>query len=324
MSPKRARLLGGLLAVVALIATASSATQANSLRDLLEGKVTIATANEKLLSELSAYYRDYAKVRLGQENRLANGVAWRLLTDVRTGLSVPRLTWMPDRDRLNVANALFDARHGELLVRHEQQDIEYRTRMLYDREDGSAPFFVIKPPFYEQVKIAVTYVSSHFVSYVETGMAHSANSFDLQVQGLVLDLDRGKISTIESCKEERESGFRFGQLLDVCDDRAVEGFLAIWVKKVEAVEKKARDRGDKLSLQCAESNPTLGSEERISPLWITLYLTPNGVAVFNRYWISEIFKHCAFESITVNPVVIPYRELEPFMKPGPWRDELLR
>ncbi|MFZ5784309.1 MAG: hypothetical protein ACOY4R_29285 [Pseudomonadota bacterium] len=30
-----------------------------------------------------------------------------------------------------------------------------------------------------------------------------------------------------------------------------------------------------------------------------------------------------YDDITVNPVILSYRELEPFMKPGPWRDELL-
>ncbi|MDP1840752.1 MAG: hypothetical protein Q8N31_23220 [Reyranella sp.] len=46
--------------------------------------------------------------------------------------------------------------------------------------------------------------------------------------------------------------------------------------------------------------------------------------MFNRRWNPNVAKFCAFYDITVNPIVIPYRELEPFMKPGSWRDELLR
>ena len=317
------RFLGWLLVIATLIATASSVAQAKGLRDLLEGEETITTANEKLLAELSAYYREYARVRLGQESRLANGVAWRLLTDVRTGLSAPRLTWMPNRDSLKRANALFEAVHGELLAWYELQDIEYRTRMLYDREDGNRPYFVIGPPFLNQVKVAVTYASARLVSYVETGMEHRSISFGLEVRGVVLDLDRGRISTIVSCKG-RESGFRFGELLDVCDDESLERFIAIWVNKVETAEKKARDRGDELSVQCAESMRPLDWEGRIDASWIKLYLTPSGLAVFNRRWIPNSAKFCAFDDITVNPIIIPYRELEPLMKPGPWRDELLR
>lgn len=65
-------------------------------------------------------------------------------------------------------------------------------------------------------------------------------------------------------------------------------------------------------------------KDRVDPTWINLYLTPSGIAVFNRRWNPNVAKFCAFYDITVNPIVIPYRELEPFMKPGSWRDELLR
>lgn len=317
------RFLGWLVAAASLISAVSSITQAKGLRDLLENHETISTANEALLADLSAYYREHARVRLGRESRLANGVAWRLFKDVRTGLSAPRLTWMPDRDRLKIANALFEAVHGELLVRYEHQDIEYRTHKLHDWEDGRAPYLMVGPPFREQVKVAVTYASSRLVSYVEMGMEYRQISFGLEVRGLVLDLDRGRISTIESCKG-REGGFWFGELFDVCDDEAIERFGSLWESKVGTAMKMARARGDELSVQCAESMGGLVLAERFSPFWIDLYLTPSGVAVFNRYWIPNSAKFCAFDDITVNPIVIPYRELEPFMKSGPWRDELLK
>jgi hypothetical protein len=60
------------------------------------------------------------------------------------------------------------------------------------------------------------------------------------------------------------------------------------------------------------------SLRRYSSRW-ALYLTPTGLAVFGKGWSSR-----AFNNITVNPIILPYRELEPFMKPGPWRDELLK
>lgn len=318
------RFFGWLFVVISLIFAVSSVAQHRGLRDMLEVNWSISTANETLLADLSAYYREHAKVRLGRENRLANGVAWRLQTDIRTGLSVPRLTWMPDRDRLKIANALFEAVHGELLARYEKQYIEYRTHRLYDWQEGGPLDSMPGPPFGEQVKVAVTYASARLVSSLETGMEYKATSFWLEVRGLVLDLDRGRILTIEACKEKREGGFRFGELLDVCDDESLEQFIAIWVNKVEAAEKKARDRGDELSVQCAESMYPLEWKDRVSPIWINLYLTQIGVAVFNRRWNPNSAKFCAFDDITVNPIVIPYRELEPLMKPGPWRDELLR
>lgn len=316
------RFLQSLLVVVVSLSVSSSVAQAKSLRDILDGEESISTASESLLADLSAYYRHYSKVRLGRESRLANGVAWRLHTDLRTGLSVPRLTWMPDRDSLKIANALFDAIHGELLAWYEYKDIKYRTEMLYGWEDQQWPL-LIGPPFYTQEKVAVTYASARLVSYVETGIEGQFVSFGLKVRGLVLDLDWGRVSTIESCKG-RESGFRFGKLLDVCDDELLERFIAIWVNKVEIAKRRARDRGDELSANCAEGMRALGSTDRIDTSWIELYLTPGGLAVFNRDWVPNTAKRCAFDDITTNPIVIPYGELEHFMKPGPWRDELLR
>jgi hypothetical protein len=229
---------------------------------------------------------------------------------------------MPDRDRLNRANALLEAIHGELLVGYEQQYIEWRRTMLYNREDGARPFFVIGPPFSNQVKVAVTYASSRYVSYVDIGAGHRSVSFDLMVSGRVLGLEQSRIWRVESCKG-RDSGLRFGELLDLCDDESVEQFGAIWTNRVDAAVRKAQDRGDELSNYCAESMRQL-NRDRISPSWIQLYLTSGGLAVFNRHWSPNSAKFCAFYDITVNPVVIPYSELKPFMKPGPLRDELLK
>lgn len=316
------RVLWSLLVVVVSIFVSSSIGQAKSLRDILDGEESISTASESLLADLSAYYRHYSKVRLGRESRLANGVAWRLHTDLRSGLSVPRLTWMPDRDRLRIANKLFDAIHSELLAWYEYQEIEYRTGMLYGWEGEQWPF-LIRLPFYSQEKVAVTYAGARLVSYVETGRAHQFVSFGLKVRGLVLDLDWGRVSRIESCKG-RKNGFRFGKLLHVCDDESLERFFAIWVNEVEIAAKRARDQGDERSANCAEGMRPLDSTDRIDTSWIELYLTPGGLAVFNRDWVPTTAKSCAFDDITTNPIVIPYGELEHFMKPGLWRDELLR
>src|SRR6267154_2211586 len=65
----------------------------------------------------AAYYRSHARVRLGPEQRLANGVSWRLHIDVGTRLAMPRITWMPDARRIWTANAMFDmAQGGAMLV----------------------------------------------------------------------------------------------------------------------------------------------------------------------------------------------------------------
>src|SRR5688572_17711107 len=57
----------------------------------------VTCAGEVQLREMLEYYRSHARVRLGRERRVSNGVAWRLLIDMPTGLAIPRITRMPDR-----------------------------------------------------------------------------------------------------------------------------------------------------------------------------------------------------------------------------------
>jgi hypothetical protein len=97
--------------------------------------------------------------------------------------------------------------------------------------------------------------------------------------------------------------------------------MALWADKVRQAITKAGARGDELSELWDEGMELLTRNSRR----MALYLTPAGVAVFNNYWIPNSAKYCAFyDDITVNPIILTYRELEPFMKPGPWRDELLK
>lgn len=56
----------------------------------------------------AAYYKKNARVELGREQRLPNGVSWRLHLDVGTGLAMPRITWMPDLRRVRTANDILD------------------------------------------------------------------------------------------------------------------------------------------------------------------------------------------------------------------------
>lgn len=316
-----ARVCIGSLTVFLMVVMAFAVSQAKGLRDILEGGDTLESANAALLADLAAYYRMHAKVRLGREQRLANGVAWRLLTDVRTLASAPRLTWMPDRRALLAANALFEAAQGADLVDYDRRDLERRHTELYGWEDGHPPVWVIKPPYVIQEMITVTYATSRLVSYIDRAREVRSISMGLEIRGRVLDLERGRFRAIESCdgSEHVSGNFRFGELLDVCQDEAYARFMALWMDKVRQATTKARANGDDLSVFCADSMEPLVSERRS----MSLYLTLTGVAIFNAEWFPRIARHCAFNDITVNPIILSYRELEPFMKPGPWRDDVL-
>jgi hypothetical protein len=307
-----------LLALVLVVAGAIS--QARELRDFAHEKsVKWADASR---SKLAEYYRTHAKARLGREHRLANGVAWRLLADVRTGAVAPRITWMPDRESMLMANALFEIIHGAEIIDYDRRDLARRHTELYQWEDGYPPY-VIKPPYIVQEKVVVTYATSRLVSYVDVTREVREISMGIVVVGTVLDLEQGTINSISNCPGSGydSSNFRFGELLDVCDDEAYKRFMTLWSDKVRQAIAKARIRGDGRSEECGESMEPLEKERR----GLAFYLTPAGLAVFNEDWWPNIAKYCAFyDDLTVNPIILTYQELEPFMKPGPWRDDVLR
>ncbi len=309
---------------ISLVAVAVAPSQAGGMRDYLEGSKTVADGNTPLLSELASYYRMNANVRLGREQRLANGVTWRVLTDIKTGAAAPRITWMDDPASQLKANDLFEAIHGEALVDNELRDLNRLKADLRAWKGGHPSEWVVKPPFFYPEKIAVTYATSRLVSYFEIRREVRLMSIGVDVYGRVLDLDQNRVREIKGCGrydvDYDYANFRIGDWLDVCSDAAYGSFTALWEDKVLRGIQLAQARGDKLSQQCAESMGPLRPKGRR----MALYLTPAGLGVFNQDWKGNSPKECAVrDNLTVNPVILTYRDLEPFMKPGPWRDELL-
>jgi hypothetical protein len=318
------QLLAAALVAFLMAIGVGAVTQARGLREYVEGFQDMATADDALLTDLARYYRMHGKVRSGPEHRLANGVTWRLLTDIRSGAATPRITRMASRKAMSKANALFEAVQGEALVQYDRRDLDRRQAELDSWEDIDAPFWLVKPPYFRPEEVAVTYATSRLVSYFEVRREMRAMSTGADVYGRVLDLEKGRIVEIEGCAlyhyDYDHSNFRFGSWLDVCQDEAYRTFMTLWQEKLRHAIEMARTRKNRLSEQCGEQMRPLRPKGRR----MALYLTPTGLAVFNLDWIPNLTEYCAFKKITVNPVILPYRELEPFMKPGPWRDELLK
>jgi hypothetical protein len=309
-------LMGKRLVSVALFALlfTSFVVHAGGLSDYFKGGRSISDADDVMLADLVTYYRIHGNVRLGPEHRLSSGVAWRLLIDVRTRAAVPRITWMADRKSLFKANALFDALHGAALVGYDIEDLERRRQELYGWHNGRPPD-VAKPPYFIPENVAVTYATSRLVSYVEVERRF-VGVMNVDVRGRVLDLEQGQIREIDGCRGSDDGrDFRFGDWLEVCGDAAYERFKALWVDKLRQAVTKARAQGADLSEEASDIPENLKRySERIA-----LYLTPTGVAVVDKAWGGPR----VFKNIVVNPVILPYRDLEPFMKPGPWRDDVL-
>jgi hypothetical protein len=275
------------------------------------------------LSQGAAYFRSHAQLRLGPERRLPNGVSWRLVTDTVSGIAMPRLTWMPDKRRLAMANQLLDRVHGaEMLVEREawrQSEGENEFRL----KAGAPPLHVSHGLL--QTDVALTYAGTRLISLTASaGFQSPGTDPNELVRGLTLNLGNDSIVLVSSCNSERYGfrgyadgnfPFRYGKLLDLCDPSRYLAFVAL-VKEIDdlrAVRHLPPSASDRRK-GCVEDpeRPLVREQQEY-----VLYLTFSGLAV------QVSGRECPAFRTPDNPIIIPYGRLEAFMLPGRWRDELL-
>jgi hypothetical protein len=288
----------------------------------------------------AAYYRSHARVRLGPEHRLPNGVSWRLHVDIGTGLAVPRITWMPDARRMRTANALFDMAQGGALLVSRAAGRELHEEQTRLRLDGKPIFRYGKSVV--QTDVGLTYATPNLASFVDLGyfVHEEGNATWRIVHGVTFDLAVRRVFGIEACpdsdipytglqytvakqgiREPINYLFQFGPL-QVCDHEAYEKFVELLRRRALLATERAAGSKDPAVRICGEKpdQGNIGKDQEI-----VLYLTFKGLAVHNtEYWPNASRSYCTLARSPVNPVILPYRELEPFMVPGPWRDELLK
>jgi hypothetical protein len=305
-----------------------------------------------------AYYRAHAQVILGPEHRLSNGVAWRLHIDAATGMKQPRITWMSDAKRQRTANKLFEGVHGEDMrgavdmfenpegVREDEG--QYLQR-LFANKGKIEP----KPSTLEEIESArvilrgiqqdvdLTYASVNLVSAVSVVGSNLSRPF-FYPEGVTFDLARGTIHRVMPCNSANhydygqvaDGGpnylFRFGPLLRICDQASYRAFKRLYAERaaiaarIQAplIKRPPETAADSHMGTCldqyidADKYPNLDYE-------FTLYLTFKGLAAHRSWFESALeMRNCTFVT-PLNPTIIPWRDLEPLMQPGPWRDELL-
>jgi hypothetical protein len=286
----------------------------------------------------AAEFREHARVRLTPERRLPNGVSWRLFTDTRTTTAMPRITWMPWRESMIAANRFLETMHGAAI-----QDVRRLiTTWKYYSAAGSGRRRVSLSTVFGQGPVALTYASRRFVSLLEQGsMQYDERAGATWSRGLVFDIDTGKVFAAESCKGsdfrprygEREDPadwqppygartdfpgfFTYGGLMHVCDVATYTSFRAVVVRWAAETMKVSRTRGSKA--ECWQWAKLLHDED-----WpMLIVLTHAGLALhtYRQYTDQPV---CAAGYAAPDPVIVPYRELAPFFRPGPLRDELLR
>lgn len=138
-------------------------------------------------------YRGFAQIRLGPERRLANGISWRLLTDVRTGIAWPRITWMADKQRLRIANEMLEGAHGASIVdaRTLKETLEGANRAR--QADGWSAIDFGQGG--TQTVIDLTYASTRLLSVIDMAMERSEGNYTGRViRGLTFDLEQRGLS----------------------------------------------------------------------------------------------------------------------------------
>ena len=279
------------------------------------------------------YYRDHARVRLRTERRLPNGISWRLHTDTITGLSFPRITWMAGKKALNLANRLLEIAHGGALL--TAATIEKAQHEL-DRWRGIDPTPFGK--FLEQPDVALTYASDRLISVVDLeAYATEGSAPGRIIRGLTFDLEDQGIDRVSKCAGSRveygfgEDGssadgnfqFQFGKLLRVCDEKSYDKFVQLLQLYAKKAARAVRNSNDPYITNCIDEY--LGDEIHIGrdePL--VIFLTFDGLAVLTTEFHTNVRRGvCTAKRFALNPLIIPYAELKPFMIEGPWRDELL-
>ncbi len=276
----------------------------------------------------AAYYRSRAHVRLGPERRLLNGVVWRLHVELASRLAMPRIVSMPDAQSARTANRLLDMVHGGALLfaTHVRQQLDAENELR--REQGEQPLQYNRPII--QTDVGLTYATPTLMSVVDLGIAPTDRRIAKRIiRGLTFDLRTGEMFRVEGCPGNEggygaRSGdyrFRFGKLLQLCETETYLRFVQLLsARSMMAAERSARSH-DSRTAGCSETGGRVVTPHQE----IVLYLTDRGLAVHNtEFGFIQARDNCALERSMVNPVILSYQELEPFMIPGPWRDELLR
>jgi hypothetical protein len=274
----------------------------------------------------AAYYRKNARVRLGPEQRLPNGVNWRLHVDAGTKLALPRITWMPNAQSMRTANGMLDTVHGGAMLLASAVGQGLDDNNDWKRRSGNPTLEYDRP--ITQTDVGLTYATPGLVSLVDLGFIEPEGTGAWRIiRGLTFDLRTKQMFRVEACPGDIAYGtggnylFQFGKLLQVCDRETYLKFIRLLTTKAALVAEQTAGSKDSLVAWCNENDgPFIGQDQEI-----VLYLTFKGLAVHNtEYWPNSSRSYCPLERSLVNPVILPYRELEPFMIPGAWRDELLK
>jgi hypothetical protein len=276
-------------------------------------------------AKFALYFRARAHLSpdLEPEQRLANGVRWRLLADERTGMRMPRITWMPNQQSMAKANAFFEMAHGRVIAKADEFGKMWRNyNRLYRLPDS--------PPLYsgqlKQDNVELTYATTRFVHYVAfSTAAMGEKKFASEEEVLIFDIAKGTVHEFSLCPVRNTIGYDLSRVelppdpitpFAICGGAATRAFREI-VKRWAERAIPREERTAQPMVGCHRTAHQLAQ----SGISSVQFLTPAGLALLMEdYWPLGRAGYCRYA--WGDPVVIPYRALRDFMRPGPLSEEL--
>ncbi len=332
-------------AVVSMLTVLSETSAARDFVDGWEGGYWAGTTVSDSIPSMDTwrtYYTTHARVRSGPEKQLANGVRWRLATDQRTGIAMPRIISMPDNKNREVANSLLETVHGGAILfakteraslrAHAKEYAENGPGWPVSNEDYKLRLKVLqnmmKERLVEQTDVALTYASTGFASLIDLGFINKIEGTYLPriIRSVTLDLERRQVFTMEACPEgsfKRPGAiynplFRFADLLDICDQASLEQFEALVASADDRMRAAMANSKDPSFEDCRWAS--IKCEQTF-----VVYLTVDGLAVhLTVFSPNAASRSCPLTLSRRNPLIVPYSELQPLMKAGALREELLK
>jgi hypothetical protein len=274
---------------------------------------------------LEAFHQRHFQPIPGAERRLPNGVAWRVVIDATTRLAQLRITWMADRWTMARANRYFDRVMACTMINYYGRAMK---AYAYHREGEEIPFHGSVPGGYIESpveRLTLSYATPRLVSGFGVDVDYQYAKPAISLWSFVFDVENERNVEIEACSPldgpfTLATPFRIGRILDLCDPAAHAAFVALWSDRIGALAQTAFYRKHAGTLYCAEHRLDLAPPRF---RFATYALTEQGLAVHTGY-LDPSSQRCLLEKSPFNPVIVPWRDLEPWLVPGPLRDELLR
>jgi hypothetical protein len=265
--------------------------------------------NDKQKSAIGLTYhlqwvRD-VRFSVSRDHKAFGTIRTGMVRDSVFNLAFPRLLAHPDGERMSKVNALLEVEH-RLAVAYARQCQEYRPRQRPDEiKVGNAPDA-------ENVFV-VTYATPTLLSMTESGSIYCGGAHpNNYTRSMNYDLTTAERLFDDEAELEALSAKNLGRIFHIDTQARRENFNRFWWDRWMAgatkVAAKSKNGDDYTDCEGGFMN-----ERPMAERTADFHFTPKGLAV-TRTDYAHAMSVCLGQDY--NPLVIPWRDLKPWLNPG--------